>query len=57
MDFKKAVKDIIYEEVGNVKIPVAGLETMLHLKSGVRDIDKKDYMFLLGKKEYLKKKQ
>lgn len=57
MDYEKAAKDVFFEDVAGVKIPIASLEAMLHLKSGVREIDKKDYLFLLGKKEYLRKKK
>ncbi len=57
VDYKRAVKDVSFEDIDGVRIPVAGLETMLYLKSGIRDIDKKDYLFLCGKKEYLKKKK
>lgn len=40
-------------EIDGVTIPFADLDTMLELKSGMRERDKRDYLFLKGKKEYL----
>lgn len=57
IDYKEIKNDIVIEEIDGIKIPIAGLESMLKLKKGVRDVDKKDYMFLLGKKQYLKQKK
>lgn len=55
IDYATAKKHIIIEKADDVEIPVADVDTMLKLKEGVRDADKKDYTFLLGKKEYLAK--
>jgi hypothetical protein len=44
-------------EINGVKIPVAGLDTMMELKRGIRDADKRDYAFLKGKKEYLNRQK
>ncbi|MBI4655867.1 MAG: nucleotidyltransferase [Elusimicrobia bacterium] len=52
-DYKTIKNDIIIEEIYGVKILVAGLNSMLKLKQGVRETDKKDFLFLLGKKKYL----
>jgi hypothetical protein len=38
-----------------VKIPVCGLSTLIETKKGIRPKDKEDLLFLMGKKEYLKK--
>jgi len=49
--------DLLIQKVKRIKIPIAGLETMLKLKQGIRETDKKDYLFLLGKKRYLEQKR
>ncbi|OPX17816.1 hypothetical protein BXT86_04495 [candidate division WOR-3 bacterium 4484_100] len=54
IDYEVANKDKYIEKIDNVEIPVAGLDTMIELKKGYRKIDKKDRIFLEGKKEYLK---
>jgi len=56
IEYKDVKSDVLKEEMNGIKIPIAGLKSMLKLKQGVRDVDKKDYIFLLGKKQYLKKK-
>lgn len=53
IDYEKIKGDVIIEEIYGIKIPYASLESMLKLKEGLRDVDKKDYLFLLGKKQYL----
>jgi hypothetical protein len=55
-DFKLASDDVDQVDINGVMVPIAGLDTMLKLKEGVREIDKRDYLFLKGKKEYLEKK-
>ena len=54
-DYAKLNGHVMQEDLDGVKVPFADLESMLKLKSGVRDIDKRDYLFLKGKMEYLKK--
>lgn len=56
IDYKKAKKDLMIEEIDNIEIPVAGINTMIDLKKGLREVDKKDLLFLKGKKEFLNKK-
>lgn len=56
IDYAKACADLNYEEIDGVRIPFAGLNTMLELKGGIRETDKRDYLFLLGKKSYLNKR-
>lgn len=48
---------VAVEKVQGVEIPVADLETMLILKGGVREQDKRDYLFLKGKQDFLRKKK
>ncbi|MCX5860456.1 MAG: hypothetical protein NT056_11330 [Proteobacteria bacterium] len=55
MDYQRAESGIHKEIIDNVAVPVAGLETMIEMKKGVREIDKKDRLFLEGKKDFLKK--
>ena len=55
IDFKMAAQDIEEVELEGIKIPVCGLSTLIEKKGGVRPKDKEDLLFLLGKKEYLKK--
>jgi len=47
---------VIKEEMNGVEIPMADLDTLLKLKEGVRDRDRRDYLFLKGKQEYLQTK-
>lgn len=56
IDYTAAIDGAVTEEIDGVKIPVPDVDTMLELKGGLRGVDKKDYMFLLGKREYLKRK-
>lgn len=52
-----SLKDHVQNELINeVTIPIADLRTMIELKRGVRDVDKRDYLFLKGKLDYMKKK-
>lgn len=55
MDYEKIILDSFVEEVDGVPILVAGLDSMIELKKGIRDRDQRDYLFLVGKKEYLEK--
>ncbi len=55
IDFEAAAQDIEEVELEGIKIPVCGLSTLIETKKGVRPKDKEDLLFLLGKKEYLKK--
>lgn len=55
--YQVAQKDVFFEKIDNVRIPVAGIETMIKLKQGFREIDVKDRLFLEGKKQYLKQKK
>ena len=43
------------ETIGDIRIPFADLDAMLELKGGVRDVDRRDYLFLTGKKDFLTK--
>ena len=55
IDFEVAAQDIEEVELEGIKIPVCGLSTLIETKKGVRPKDKEDLLFLLGKKDYLKK--
>jgi len=55
IDFKTAIQDMEEMELEGVKIPVCGLSTLIETKKGIRPKDKEDLLFLIGKKEYLKK--
>jgi predicted nucleotidyltransferase len=55
IDFKMAIQDIEEIELEGIKIPVCGLSTLIETKKGIRPRDKEDLLFLIGKKEYLKK--
>ena len=55
IDFKTAIQDIEEIELEGIKIPVCGLSTLIETKKGMRPKDKEDLLFLIGKKEYLKK--
>ena len=55
IDFKMAIQDIEEIELEAIKIPVCGLSTFIETKKGTRPKDKEDLLFLIGKKEYLKK--
>lgn len=55
IDFKMAIQDIEEIELEGIKIPVCGLSTLIETKKGIRPKDKEDLLFLIGKKEYLKK--
>lgn len=55
IDFEMAAKDIEELKLEGINIPVCGLSTLIETKKGVRPKDKEDLLFLLGKKEYLKK--
>jgi len=55
IDFELAAQDIEELKLEGIKIPVCGLSTLIETKKGVRPKDKEDLLFLLGKKEYLKK--
>ncbi len=50
VDYKSAEKEIIV--IDDVNVPVAGVETMIKLKMGMREIDKKDRLFLEWKKKH-----
>lgn len=55
VNFGTAMEGIEEIELEGVKIPVCGLSTLIETKKGVRPKDKEDLLFLLGKREYLKK--
>jgi len=55
VSYKTAKDHVVSENVNGIPIPIADVDTMLKCKEGVREIDKKDYIFLLGKKRYLEK--
>jgi predicted nucleotidyltransferase len=57
IDYITSLNDREEIDINGVSIPVAGLDTMLELKKGIRDTDKRDYLFLKGKKEFLGKKK
>jgi len=57
INYDKLIKGTNIETIKGIRIPVANVENMLKLKEGMRDTDKKDYMFLLGKKQYLEKEE
>ena len=57
MDYKKLKESILWKNIEGVKIPVAGLDALIELKKGVRNVDKRDYLFLIGKKQYLQNKK
>lgn len=50
-EFSQVKADI--ENFEGVEIPVADLESMLKMKKTLRAKDNQDYIFLLGKKDYL----
>jgi len=52
-DYEKLIKNAEYTEIEGVKIPYAGLEDMIELKSTYREQDQRDKLFLIGKKKYL----
>jgi hypothetical protein len=55
IDFEFAKNDIVEMEIEGTIIPVCGLSTLIETKKGIRPKDKEDSLFLLGKREYLKK--
>jgi hypothetical protein len=55
VNFETAMKDIEEVELEGVKIPVCELSALIETKKGVGPKDKEDLLFLLGKREYLKK--
>jgi len=55
IDYAEVSKGVMIEEIEGVKIPVANLDMMLELKKGLREQDKRDYLFLQGKKRFLDK--
>jgi len=55
IDFKTAIQDMEEMELEGVKIPVCGLSTLIETKKGIREKDKEDLLFLIGKKDYLGK--
>ncbi len=57
IDYKAVIKDSFIEEIDGIPIRVAGLDSMIELKRGVRERDQKDFLFLQGKKEYLERKK
>lgn len=57
VNYDKIRGNLVNEEIDGVLVPIADVDAMLELKKGVREIDKKDYLFLKGKKEYLEKKK
>lgn len=48
--YQAAVRDVVKAELEGVHIPVAGLDTMIQTKQGVRPRDKEDLAFLLSLK-------
>jgi len=57
VDYQMSRSDLMHVTINGVDIPVAGVDTMLKLKEGRRDIDKRAYLFLKGKKEFLETKK
>ncbi|MBU0744700.1 MAG: nucleotidyl transferase AbiEii/AbiGii toxin family protein [Gammaproteobacteria bacterium] len=55
IDYEGIWEQRIIETINGVAVPIANVDAMLELKRGVRDVDKKDYLFLKGKKELLAK--
>lgn len=55
IDYFKGVS--FTEKLDEIGIPVADLDTMIELKRGVRDQDRKDFLFLTGKKDFLRKRK
>jgi len=56
IDYARLKGHIQNESINGVVVPVADLQTMIELKRGVRDIDKRDYLFLKGKLFYISRK-
>ena len=54
-NYQSVLKDCFFEEIEGIRIPVGGLDSMIELKKGVRERDQRDYLFLIGKKEYLER--
>jgi hypothetical protein len=57
IDYGEASGDVVREIIDDVSIPVAGIDTMIELKKGIREIDIKDRIFLEGKKEFQENKR
>jgi hypothetical protein len=57
IDYPHITGHIQNEKIGEVNIPFADTQTMLELKSGVGDVDQRDYLFLKGKLDYLAKQK
>jgi predicted nucleotidyltransferase len=53
--FDEVERDAEVYEIDNVKIPVCGLETLIKMEATMRDIDKRDLIFLKKKAEERKK--
>jgi len=56
VDFWRAASDVEEIEVEGVKVPVCGLETLIETKRGARTRDQEDLMFLLGKREFRRRR-
>lgn len=57
VDYERLCGRIQSETIGDVVLPYADLEAMLELKKGVRDEDRRDFLFLKGKQAYLRKQK
>jgi len=57
IDFECMAGHMQNETIENINVPIADTQTMLELKRGVRNIDKRDYLFLKGKLDYMKKRR
>jgi hypothetical protein len=57
IDYGEASGNVVREIIDDVSIPVAGIDTMIELKKGIREIDIKDRIFLEGKKEFQENKR
>ena len=57
INYEKLKKHVVREVIEEIEIPFADLDSMIELKKGVRDTDKRDCLFLEGKKDFLQKQK
>ncbi len=53
--YEKLIKNAEIMKVNDEEVKVAGLDDLIETKKTVREQDKKDLLFLIGRKEYLSK--
>jgi hypothetical protein len=56
LNYQKLKNNALRSTIEGVEIVYAGLDDMIALKSGYREVNHRDRLFLLGKREYLNKK-